>query len=400
MSSSNSAARLHGWLQLGIAWFLLGMAFSPTDKLYQQGMVGFIYLPAAIAVWVCRRQLLSFCSQHVFRVSLLSLFFLWAVSSLAWRETGVDFQDGKRVLYIVFFAIAFLVVGIVNRVSLYRILIVAAFGIAASAMIAIVKFYFIDGHPLPVRLVGLGGLDHPIRGGYVVGVCAAILACSIPRARASRVLWILALTSCVLFMALTQSRGVWVAFVGLVMLLPLWRHGPIAIAMAVVTFVLIFLGYLFFEPIISARGMSFRTEILEAVIPLILERPLTGYGMQAAPSVYVERVDIWFPHTHNMFAHIALELGVFGLGMWIIIWVLVGLDGWRHRETPLGSMLLAIWIYATLVSQFSLGVLWDTPRAQWVITWLPIALWLACLVDAQRNGELEPLNHFSNMKKR
>lgn len=387
MSLSGFPIYLNSWLRLGIAWFLLGMAFSPSVKLYHQGMIGLLYLPAMLSIWIYRARLIGFFRQHVLVVSMLMLLFLWAVASLVWRDPSSEFQDGKRLLYILFFIIAMIAMGSVDQLTLRRTLILASFGIALSAIISVLVFYILEDNEWQTRLVGLGALDHPIRGGYVVGVCAAMLACTIPKETSLRVLWIVALIVCVLFMAFTQSRSVWVAFIGVVLLVPLWRSGRLSVTIAAALIVLVFLGYLLFEPILSARGMSFRTELLEAAIPLILERPFTGYGIQASPSLYIERVDFWFPHSHNMFAHVALELGLVGLMIWAVIWGMIGIDGWRNRSSPLGGMLLAVWVYATIVGQFSLGSLWDTPRAQWVITWFPIALWMACLSGMQGPGD-------------
>jgi hypothetical protein len=46
------------WIQLtlitGLLWFLAGIAWAPSNKLYQQGMALAVWLPALVALWGSR----------------------------------------------------------------------------------------------------------------------------------------------------------------------------------------------------------------------------------------------------------------------------------------------------------------------------------------------------------
>lgn len=39
------------WMMLGLLWFLLAIAFAPTNKIYQQGLTLFLWLPAMVFAW-------------------------------------------------------------------------------------------------------------------------------------------------------------------------------------------------------------------------------------------------------------------------------------------------------------------------------------------------------------
>jgi len=39
------------WMTVGLLWFLLAIAIAPTNKLYQQGLVVFLWLPAIMLCW-------------------------------------------------------------------------------------------------------------------------------------------------------------------------------------------------------------------------------------------------------------------------------------------------------------------------------------------------------------
>mgnify|MGYP001569555263 CR=1 FL=1 len=45
------------WMSFGLLWFLLAIAFAPTNKIYQQGLTLFLWLPAMVFAWSARERL-------------------------------------------------------------------------------------------------------------------------------------------------------------------------------------------------------------------------------------------------------------------------------------------------------------------------------------------------------
>ena len=59
------------------------------------------------------------------------------------------------------------------------------------------------------------------------------------------------------------------------------------------------------------------------------------------------------------------------------------MHAWQARAHTLGRALLALWVFST-VSLMTDGIgLWLKPNADWLITWLPVALGM---VLAQRHA--------------
>ena len=38
----------------GVLWFMLAIAFAPTNKIYQQGLVLFTWVPTLVVAWSAR----------------------------------------------------------------------------------------------------------------------------------------------------------------------------------------------------------------------------------------------------------------------------------------------------------------------------------------------------------
>ena len=61
-----------------------------------------------------------------------------------------------------------------------------------------------------------------------------------------------------------------------------------------------------------------------------------------------------------MFSQIAIELGLVGFVLWLAIWLVLGL-----------------WVFGSVLVQFDLPHLVDSPRPGWLMTWIPLAIGMA-----------------------
>ena len=56
------------WIQLtlltGLLWFLVGIAWAPSNKLYQQGIALGVWLPALVALWGSRNLWLTLWREN------------------------------------------------------------------------------------------------------------------------------------------------------------------------------------------------------------------------------------------------------------------------------------------------------------------------------------------------
>lgn len=379
MSSNDAFSRR--WLMAGFLWFLLGIAWAPSSKLYQQGLVALLWLPAALCIWPARESLSPLWRHRRAGLIALVALFTWALISLLWSTAPEPGREAKRMLYPVLFMTGVVLLAGAEPRRLIRPLWVSGLGLALAAFVSIIMFYGVAGQPWMSRLAGIGQLEHPILGGYVMGVAALWLLCLLPEKRMQRVVSVVAVLALVAYMALTQSRGVWLALLATVALLPAWRSSRLNWTVSGSLLALAVLGFMLFEPIVTARGTSYRLEITQAALAMIGDNPLWGLGAGSGYEVAVPELKMKFDHSHNVFTHLGIELGLPGLLLWLVVWGGVGVSGWRNRRSALGETLLVMWIYATLALMFDGASLLDTPRPEWMLTWLPIALWLALMGD-------------------
>lgn len=372
------------WLGLGLVWFLAAIALAPSNKVYQQGLVLFLWLPTLVLGWSARKVLVqAWKRQPALWLSVL-LLLAWCGLSVAWSTTEASGREIKRLVYILVFLLAFPILAQLGQAQVRRLLQLGSGLLAVAALLSIILFYGMQGQPLLARLAGIGEISHPILGAYVIGAAVLLLLYNVPALRAVQLGWVAALACLGAFVVLSQSRGAVLALVVTVVIAPLWfrdRHSRLFSLLAVVA-----TGLAFYEmyDVIAQRGSSFRPEIFGAVIHMISDHPWTGLGMGSA--YVVQTAGLQFDHSHNMFTHVALEAGLPGMVLWTAVWLFTLGEIIRARGTLFGKILLGFWVYSTLAMQFDAASLTGTPRAEWFISWLPVGLAMMLPWGRAENG--------------
>jgi len=360
------------WLGFGLVWFLAAIALAPSNKAYQQGLVLFLWLPTLVMAWSARHVIVQAWRRQPALWGSVLLLLAWSGLSLFWSAAQDPGREAKRLLYILVFLLAFPLLAQLGLARIRQLLLAGSALLAIAALVSVIHFYGVLGKPLVARLEGIGEISHPILGAYVIGAAVLFLLYEPPRQRGLQLLWLAALACLGVFAMLSQSRGAVLALVLTVIMAPLWfrdRHSRVFAMLAAIATGLAF--YLVYD-LIAQRGSSYRPEIFHAVVDMIAARPWTGLGLGAAYDV--SAVGKHFDHTHNMFTHIAVEMGLPGMLLWIMVWLYTLGEIIRARATLFGKILLGFWVYSTLAMQFDAASLTGTPRAEWFISWLPVGL--------------------------
>ena len=361
-----------GWMCFGLLWFLLGIAFAPTNKIYQQGLTLFLWLPAMVFAWSAREQLKHVWRTQRWTIVALGLLAAWGLISLFWTNAQDGSREAKRLLYIGVFLLFFPVLAQGQPQQVIRLMQWGGFGLALSSLLAMIKFYGLEGNVWHARIEGLGQLSHPILGAYVIGLAAVWMLHWVPRGRWMQVACLVAVALLGLFVVASQSRGAVLALLLSVVAMPLWcrdrRSSVIAIA-ATLAAIVVFVSL---QSLMLSRGASFRPQIFMAAMQMISERPWTGLGLGG--DYFLQWEDHRFDHSHNLFTHVAIELGLPGLLLWCAVWLGVLWQAWKVRDTQYGKGIIGMWVFSTLAMQFDAASFTGTPRAEWFITWLPVAL--------------------------
>jgi len=373
---------MQGILWTGLVWFLLGIAWAPTNKIYQQGLVLLLWVPVLIATWSARRVLWDVGRVNPLLCGTLLLFLLWAAASMIWSTAEAPLRELKRILYVVLFLLVFPLIQAARPEVIARAFRLACIGLSLAALFSFYVFYVEPLRDVGVRISGIGQLDHPILGSYVMGLAIVWGLQFIPRSVAGRVCWAGLLSLPIIFIVLGQSRGAAIALLICTCSMPLWSAGRRSWFIAGLMALLAIIGFIVFEPLVMARGVSYRPEIFVESLKMISQHPWLGLGINANYLVVTESYPHGFAHSHNGFTHAAIELGIPGLLLLTGVWFFAAVLAWRERSSLEGRLLLSTMLVAGAALQFDAASIWGSPRAEWFLVWLPIGLALALLTKA------------------
>jgi len=202
-------------------------------------------------------------------------------------------------------------------------------------------------------------------------------------------------------LALTQSRGAWMALgaVLLSLIILRWRWGWL-ILLPVIILALAAINQLGIPRILemafssgAISGWDGRREIWSRAIYMIQDFPFTGIGMGSFGEVADALYPFFsyspgaIPHAHNLFLQIGVDLGIPGLIAWLAIFLVVIALSWKqyrygrlHQNVQciaLGAGLLSSQV-ALVVHGMTDAVTWGMVRPAplvWAIWGLAVAGW-------------------------
>ena len=376
-----------GVLGVGLVWMMLGLVAMPSGvsfnpgKLYQASLILLLYLPAwCLALTSRAATWKALLPLPAFRVFLLLL--AWAALSLLWahpRHLGDEFS---RLLSVLAFVLAWPVwLGEDERRG-QRLLLLAGLGIALFA--AYYCVLYLHRPPEDGRIVGMGVIATANYAAAAMGAaCLWLTLLPIADRRGSALRW-LAVPVLLAFIALTGSRSVWLALALCAVSAPLWHRGRAARWLAGAALVVVLACSIWPLPVLLERGSSLRPQLFVQSMHLIAQHPWLGLGQDAPFTLTVAGAN--YTHSHNVLTQTMIELGLPGLLLLVALWLMTAWLGWRHRQRMTGRLVLALWLYASVVLQFDMPQLLDSPRPGWLLVWLPLALALWLEADTRRRA--------------
>lgn len=376
-------ALLSRWAVLGVAVLLCAPWLVPSNKVYHQLLAVLLWLPALWSLGYAAFRSHLACPELWVYLALAG----WTMLVLVVRGGDEPTRDMKVVFYVTLSLLGFLLAARAGEASIERLLLWAALLGGVGAGLSWLNFYGLEQNPLSSRLVALGIWDTVIMAAHAVGALA-VVGLTLVVGRSWRRVWLLPAAVAVLgymaFLLSSQTRGVWLALLASLMVILLavpWRVGLtvllcLLLAVAAVA--------IYDVQLLLQRGFSYRPALWAGGLQLITENTWWGLGFHEFKLVIPE-LKKQFKHPHNLFIDTGVRLGVVGFLLFCGLWLLCLWRAWESRGVALGRALLALWLFAT-VSLMTDGIgLWRKPNADWLITWLPIALGL---VLAQRRSAI------------
>lgn len=372
---------LSSWLALGLFWLPVGMAVTPGSQprsLYHWTLALTLFLPGLVVL--CRRRgelARRWLTSPPLQLCLLLL--AWASVTLFWATGPQLVERLKAPIFVVLYISAWLAWSRQrSRGQVQSLLWWIAIALSMAALVAMIAFpwrHIVWHH----RMIGLALLDGPNLSAYVMACAFLWLTQLVPPAGLRRHLGWAAMLVLLVFVGWTGSRGSWVALFACLVGMMLWRRDRLSRGLAWGAVAVVLLVLVLMPSELMHRGLSYRPQIFRQAVAFIEARPWTGLGLGsdyrviAGPQVLT--------HSHNIFTNVAIEIGLPGLLLWALLWVSMGWQGWRHRGQPLGAIVLVTWIFASVALQVDGPSFLQSPRPEWLVTWLPLAialqLWLA-----------------------
>ncbi len=375
-----TAQRWRNLLCAGLMALIAGMCALPAGpsfnpgKPYQYLLALTLYLPALI-LGFSRFERWRELARRPLMPWLMALF-VWSTISLAWTNATRPLDEILRTLSVLVFLFAWMH-GVGADPRRQRGMLVAGAGVlAVTAVAAMIRFAVQP--PPDGRVTGFGVMANANLIAAAMGAGFLWLWPWRFQARWQRLLKWLAMAAMVACLVLADSRSAWAALFGAVFVLLAIRRKERAwqrlLGLGVVALGVAAAAY----PELSERGWSFRPQIMQYAWALFEQHPWLGLGQGARFTIPVQGgMGMDQVHTHNLFTQVAVEIGLPGLLLWLIVWLGLGWRAWRHRDDAIGRVVLALWVFASVMVQFDLPHLIDSPRPGWLIIWLPLALSLS-----------------------
>lgn len=375
-----TAPRWRNLLFVGLLAVIAGMSFLPAGPSFNPGKpfqylaALTLYLPALIIAIARPGRFLDFARRPLMPVLLL--LFAWALLSLSWSNAKRPHDEFLRLLTVCLFLFGCtLAVG--RDVVRQRALLAFGAGIlAVSAVAAMVHFAIkptVDN-----RLVGFGVMANANLFGAAMAAGILWLWPWRWETRNRRLLKWLAMGVMATALMLTFSRSAMLALAFSLFVLLVVRHRDRALQ-RLLLLIAVGLGIAIpAYPELAERGLSLRPQLFAHAMELFQQHPWLGLGLGADFTLPVIGGNGQYQvHTHNLFTQLAVELGIPGVLLWSAVWLGLGWRAWQLREVATGRVVLGLWLFATVMVQFDLPHLIDSPRPGWLILWLPLALSLS-----------------------
>ncbi|MGN6237302.1 O-antigen ligase family protein [Dyella sp.] len=384
--SLSHAGRLPLWLMLGLFWLPVGMAVTPGHQprsLYHWTLALTLFLPGLI-VLVRRRGELAWQWLRSPPLQLCLALLVWSGITLFWA-TGVQVAERlKAPIFVVLYLSAWLAWSLGrSRAQVQSLLWWTAVVLSAAALAAMIAFpwrHIVWHH----RMIGLALLDGPNLSAYVMACAFLWLTQLVPPVGWRRYLGWSAMVVLLVFVGWTGSRGSWVALLACLVGMVLWRRDRWSLGLAAGSVVAVLLVLVVMPSELMHRGMSYRPQIFRQALAFIEAHPWSGLGLGSDYQVIAGSQVL--THSHNIFTNVAIEVGLPGLVLWLLVWAWMGWQGWRHRTQSLGALMLVTWIFASVALQVDGPSFLQSPRAEWLVTWLPLAIALQLWFEDRGKG--------------
>lgn len=356
---------------VGVFVLLTGMLWIGDHGYYSKLFYWLVALPALLLICVQPASLRHMlCSPIVIAYIPFACFIALSIFWSASEDNAIDLL--KRPLYVLLLFFTVFELG-QRRFDLLRLIIkLSAICAIVAAFVTITRFS-VEG--AQGRLAGYGALYNPLLVSHVFGFFIALwFGIYFTDRKLFQPLSLMGILICGALLIATGSRTPLVAMVVTIC----WLAALSANKKAVIALCgLLFLGagtLLIAPDVITQRGLSYRTEIWANALMQISERLWFGHGYAAPLSIQLESIPYPFSDPHNLTLRVFYDGGVFGLVLWLLLYLVALERSWQLRSDKWVLVCSATVVYGLAAGMTEGGSFLSRPKEHWFLIWIPLAL--------------------------
>lgn len=363
---------------VGVFWFVLGLAYIPVNKVYQQGVIVSLFLPLILMISFNFKLFSNFLIENKVFSFLCGFLFLYiAINGVFFN----NLQDVKHILYIfVFLSLGFFIPFFeLNKKTLELLFFVILVAIAIICLYSFYDFFYSKNNNVFSRMYGALGVNHPILASYYIGFFFILSFAALAEERKMYMLPFVAVFT--LFILFAQSRGAYIAvLITLFLYLILFSKKNKFIMWSIISFLCLslILGYFFSDQVVS-RGVSYRPEIMMSSLVMGVEKLWFGHGIGYKYLIYTNNYPAGFDHTHNLPLHIFIRLGLVGVALFSALWFYCFYYCYKNKEFFLAKFNIFMIVFSSIAFQFDSASLIAQPRLEWFVVWVPVCITVAVM---------------------
>jgi O-antigen ligase len=368
------------WLTLGYLVLLTGLFWVTDGSLFTKLYYGLVAAPALLALIIAPHNLRSILREPM--VLAFLAFSGWLLFSLFWTRAD-DGLGGlaKRPLYIFMMFASCALIACKDEQLLLKVLRISAI---LATLAALINLYLYFATPSAEgRLIGTGALRNPLLTSHVLGFfCTYWIAAWLTRSE--RHDWLPILLTLPLLAALlaTGSRTPLLALT-LTSVWMLAMSGRRSLYLVAALVVAAGVSLVLMPELLLQRGLSFRPQLWSEAISQAGDHLWIGHGYNSKFIFAVEGLNRTLSDPHNVELAVLLELGLAGLGLWLLMYGLALQRCWQHKHQAKFQLASALIVYGLSAGLTEGSNFFSRPNENWFLIWIPLSL-VAALSIHQR----------------
>ena len=338
--------------------------------------------PALIALIIRPRYWLIVLREPVI-LAFLALA-AWLLLSLSWTSSEDDPSGlAKRPIYVFMMFAACAIIALRDQHHLLSALRFAAMLASLAAMVGLAMFF---AGPEQDRMIGTGALSNPLLSSHVFGFfCTYWVAVWLTDRDCPSWLSIIFTIPLLAAVLATGSRTPLMAMA----LTSFWMvalAGRRALYLVAVVIITVIAGIALIPDILLQRGLSFRPELWSDAIRQASDHLWIGHGYGAEFGFDIAGLGFTLTDPHNVQLAVLLELGIVGLALWLLMYLLAFLrclSQQHHGSLQLASALAVYGLAAGLTEGSNFL---SRPNENWFLIWIPLSLIAAISISLRREA--------------